>query len=777
MSFAKSLRFLLITIVLTGIIATVFLSRAKATRAAASTAPVQEIQKLVRRHESLQLDAREAARQVRANGSLSLTTRDRRFDLELKPNDLRTPNYRAEEVVDGGAVRYVVMDAPVRTFRGTVRGFPGAEARFTIDDEKIEGLIITADELYYVEPLRNFNKMAAKNEYALYKGTDVIEGAHGACATTIAGRIKSEVAHLTPKTSQPLVANSLRQADLATEADYDYVSFFGSSAAANAEILSIMNQVDGIYQQRMGITFNVSYQHTWATSADPYSATAADQMLYEFTNYWNANMSGQSRDLAHLWTNRQMEGNIAGIAWLGTVCNDVAHSYGVSERYADSFKYAITAHEMGHNFGATHPDDQSPPISACSQTIMNSIVGNTFDFCQFSLDEMNNYLAPNSSCLTMVASPATVQFSAGTYAASEGALSVVITVTRAGDTTNAASVDYKTTSGTASSRTDYVTAARTMSFAAGESSKTFRVYVVDDLYVEGSETINVSLSNPSAGTVLGNPSSATVTINDNDFVTPVTNPLDSAQFFVRQHYLDFLNREADSGGLAYWSGYLTPTAAPIRVCLSDGHTTVSAAFFVESEFQDTGYYVYRIYQAGLGRKPVFDEFADDRGRVVGSPDLNISKQALAADFVARPAFVAQYPAGITPELYVDQLNANTGTSLTQVQRDALVSGMKNGTEDRATVLKQVAENQLFRQREYNAAFVTMQYFGYLRRGPDQGGYDFWLGILNSQPNNFRGMVCSFLITRPSINCALVRSSRPATSIAGSDQEAGGSRLR
>ncbi|MCU1267228.1 MAG: hypothetical protein JWM21_3546 [Acidobacteria bacterium] len=737
---AKALRYFLVIVFLSGMVAILGLFRTKTSTAA--VVPVQEIEKLVRRHESLQLDSHEAARQVRADGHLSLTTPAEHFDLELQSNDLRTSSYRAEEVVEGGAVRYVAMDGPVRTFRGTVRGLPGAEARFTIDDEKIEGVIITSDEFYYVEPMRNFNKLSAKNEYALYKSSDVIEGAHGACAT-IDARLRSELAHLSPEASEGLIATSLRQADLATEADYDYVSFFGSSGAANAEILSIVNQVDGIYQQRMGITIHVSYQHSWATSADPYSAAAADQMLYEFTNYWNANMAGQPRDLAHLFTNRPMEGNVAGIAWLGTVCNDLAHSYGVSERVSDSFKYAITAHEIGHNFGASHPDDQSPPVSACANTIMNSIVGSTFDFCQFSLDEMNNYLGPNSSCLAVVSSPATIQFSGATYAANEGALSVVITVTRAGDTANAASVDYKTTNGTASARTDYMTAIRTMTFAAGESSKTFRIFLVDDLYVESDETINVSLSNPSAGTVLGNPGAATVTVTDNDLTVPTTNPLDNAQFFVRQHYLDFLNREADSAGLSYWSGSLTPCGAD-RACLTTSHTTVSAAFFVESEFQETGYYVYRLYKASLGKAPVFSEFVADRSRVVANSNLDASKLALAQDFVTRPAFVTLYPAGMAASTYVDQLNAKTANSLTQTERDSLVNGLVAGTEDRASVLKTVAENQVFRQREYNAAFVSMQYFGYLRRNADQAGYDFWLGVLNSQPNNFRGMVCSFL---------------------------------
>ena len=739
MRFQKALDFFLVCIALGGIFATLHISWPASAKS--TTPSQQELARFLKRNESLQVDSGEAARQVRETGRLSLTTPSRQFDLELVPNDVRSADYRAEEVIAGGSVRYVQMGA-INTYRGTVSGMEHAEARFTVDDEKVEGVIITPTTLYYFEPLRNYTKTAAQNDYVSYTSADVIEGAHGVCAT-MDSKLQSEFERLTPNAYQALQATSNRQAELATEADFEYVSYFGNSAAANAEILSIMNQVDGLYRQELGITFKVNYQHTWANSDDPYSATAADQMLYEFTNYWNANMSGQARDVAHMWTNRTMDGNIVGVAWLGTVCADVNHAYGVSLRFADVLKSSISAHEIGHNFGATHPDDQNPPVSACSNTIMNSFVGNSFDFCQFSQDEINTYINGHNSCLTIVSSPATVQFSAASYSVNEGAGSAVITVTRGGDTTTAVSIDYQTSNGTALARTDYMTAIRTMSFAAGETSKTFRVFVVDDLYVEGNETINLTLSNPGVGAVLGSQTTATITISDNDTGTPATNPLDNANFFVRQHYLDFLNREADSAGLTYWTGSITPCGTD-RVCLTSAHTTVSAAFFIESEFQETGYYVYRLYKSGLARAPQFTEFVGDRGRIVANSNLDASKQALAADFVLRPTFVALYPAGLTNTQYVDQLNANTGNSLTGSERNNLVGGLNSGLEDRSTVLKKIAENQLFRQREYNAAFVRMQYFGYLRRNPDQSGYDFWLGVLNSQPNNFRGMVCSFL---------------------------------
>src|SRR5204863_6226617 len=128
------------------------------------------------------------------------------------------------------------------------------------------------------------------------------------------------------------LATGNRQVELATEADFEYVDFFGNSAAANNEILSIMNQVDGLYQSEMGVTFKINYQHTWTADNDPYSSTASDVILGEFTNYWNANIA-QPRDLAHMWTGKHMNDNYAGIAWGGTLCQYSAqYGYGVSMR-------------------------------------------------------------------------------------------------------------------------------------------------------------------------------------------------------------------------------------------------------------------------------------------------------------------------------------------------------------------------------------------------------------------------------------------------------------
>src|SRR5207245_9958202 len=153
------------------------------------------------------------------------------------------------------------------------------------------------------------------------------------------------------------------------------------------------------------------------------------------------------------------------------------------------------------------------------------------------------------------AGPPTVQFSSSTYSVGEGDGRVNITVTRAGDTSSAASVGYATIddaglqncnviNGIASPRCDYEYTLGTVTWAAGDSSpKSFSVAIVDDSYTEGNETFRVSLNNPS-GASLGTPSIATVTITDNDSTTG-PNPVDNSSFFIRQQYLDFLGREPE----------------------------------------------------------------------------------------------------------------------------------------------------------------------------------------------------------------------------------------
>jgi alpha-tubulin suppressor-like RCC1 family protein len=234
-------------------------------------------------------------------------------------------------------------------------------------------------------------------------------------------------------------------------------------------------------------------------------------------------------------------------------------------------------------------------------------------------------------------------------------------------------------------------------------------------------------------------------------------PIDNPYSFVRQHYSDFLYRFPDSQGLTFWV-YEIADCNYVPSCVDYKRISVSGAFFLSIEFQQTGYLVYRFYEAsyppnlqrprGFPRRIEF--LADTRkigsGVVVGAPgwetQLEANKVAFANAWVARPEFVAAYPSSMTNAQFVDALNTNTGNSLTSAERDALVDGLANSTETRATVVRKIAENDAFKQKEFNRAFVLMQYVGYLQRNPDDApdgnfaGYDFWLNKLDTFGGDF-----------------------------------------
>ncbi len=262
------------------------------------------------------------------------------------------------------------------------------------------------------------------------------------------------------------------------------------------------------------------------------------------------------------------------------------------------------------------------------------------------------------------------------------------------------------------------------------------------------------------------------------------NPIDDAAFFVAQHYRDFLNREPDAPGLAHWTSEITECSDPakrhpgesLEACTERKRANTSAAFFLSPEFQNTGYFVLRVYWGTLGKltsapcpgvpqnlpghcRPRFTEYIADmdqvaQGIVVNnalSPSvINSNKRAFVDQFVNRAEFKTAYPDAMTNQAFVDKLFFTTGITPTADERNALVNGLNGGTETRSSVVFKVVDGtqtitdgalvfqttygKAFYDQEFDTAFVFMQYIGYLRRNPDQEGYDFWLAKLKRYGN-------------------------------------------
>jgi hypothetical protein len=243
-------------------------------------------------------------------------------------------------------------------------------------------------------------------------------------------------------------------------------------------------------------------------------------------------------------------------------------------------------------------------------------------------------------------------------------------------------------------------------------------------------------------------------------------PIDDPDFFIRQHYADFLNRQPDASGLAFWTNQIT-SCGTSQTCIDLRRINASAAFYLSIEFQETGYLVYRTYKAAYGNltnppnAPVpvtFQEFVPDtqqisQGVIVNSPGweqiLANNKAAFFLDFVSRLRFRNAFPNTMSPASFVDTLFMRAGVAPSAAERTAAINefGSAGDTSDlaaRARALRLVAENSTLAATERTRAFVLMQYFGYLRRNPydapestrDFQGFNFWLGKLNQFNGDF-----------------------------------------
>lgn len=360
---------------------------------------------------------------------------------------------------------------------------------------------------------------------------------------------------------------------------------------------------------------------------------------------------------------------------------------------------------------------------------------------------------------------AVIEFSSASLSVSEGAGTATLTVVRTGNLAGESVVTYSGSDGSGRQGQDLSAIIGKLYFAPGETNKTFSVFITDDAFVENAEQLMVTLTQPD-GATLGNRASTMLTIIDNDTAAS-GNPLGEAHFFVRQHYRDFLNREPDAAGLAFWSNQIMACSTNAE-CIEDRQINVSAAFFLSIEFQETGFLVHRFYRAAFAQSPQYlHEFLLDsrtisQGVVVNAPGwqqvLADNKTAFAHEFVERPEFTIRYSLELTPEEFGNSLNSSAGSPLTANALEAAIadfngSPTSSDTTARASVLRRIAESEIFSQRETAPAFVLMQYFGYLQRNPsdppDQNldGYNFWLSKLNEFGGDFHSaqMVKSFLL--------------------------------
>ena len=338
-----------------------------------------------------------------------------RVELFLVPYSLRSA--QCEAVAEGpGGIRTRIELPPSRTYRGTVAGGAKGIVAASIDGDLLKGRIILDDGSdWWIEPMPKAANAAgspggggaAGAAHAIYRGEDVTD-VTGKCANEPTPA-ESQAPLEAPRSTEPLQASLSPQslesqssgcleAEIAFEGDYAYYQWNGSSSTQTInDIDAVMNSVDLIYSRDVRINYRVTQYLIQTSNTGKYPSTDPGTKLSQFKDWWNANQGSVTRDMAHLMTGVDMSG-LLGISMMAVVCT-TSQAYGLSHSPGTVFanRVCLTAHELGHNWSATHCDNLDNCWIMCSH-----VSGCAYDPTRFSprsIQEIGTYRDLSGSCL------------------------------------------------------------------------------------------------------------------------------------------------------------------------------------------------------------------------------------------------------------------------------------------------------------------------------------------------------------------------------------------
>jgi hypothetical protein len=275
-----------------------------------------------------------------------VTIRGKAKLLSLHPFDMRTGDFRVLEDDGSGVLRVHPTPASV-TYRGSIDGHPtGFVAGSLIDGQLHAILALDSDSaLWGIQPITEVDPLAPRAMHFVYDSR-ANQNLPFRC-----GNVGfANPAHAGGNRGGPEL---LQTAEIAIEGDRQFWQAEGSDVArATNKINTIMNMVGAIYRRDVEVVYRITT--IMITTQNVYTTNDPGGLLDQFRNRWNQNFGNIRRDLAHLFTGRNLNGNVIGVAYVGVVCN-LPWAYGLSQRLGNNtYMAGLVSHEAGHNWGANH---------------------------------------------------------------------------------------------------------------------------------------------------------------------------------------------------------------------------------------------------------------------------------------------------------------------------------------------------------------------------------------------------------------------------------------
>lgn len=467
------------------------------------------------------------------------------FRFALSARDIRDAGYTLRVATDQGIVE--MPRSRNKTYAGyTLRGsYP---VRITSDDAFFSGMIGQADGFIFIEPLSEYIRGAAPGEYILYKDTDAlahfsnencgIDGHH----------------HVRP--SNPDLGNDsvteghedarrvCKVIQIALADDHWMYNKYGSIAAVENHNMTVINNVATNYDTEFNDDLQFSVVQIFISTSvanDPWTQSLdIEQVLNDFTG-WGPSGFSNTHDVASLWSGRNFNGSVIGLAWVGAVCS--SYRYNVLEDFSTNAQFlrVLQAHELGHNFNADHD-------AAGSNTIMAPAVNSSTTWSTASQNAINGYIS-QVNCLgpCQAPQPPVANFTADP---TEGCTPLVVYF-------DDQSLNNPTS--------------WTWSFPGGTPSSSTLQNPVVTYNTAGNFNVTLTVSNAQGSNA----------ITKTNFITVLPDPIADFDYSINLNEVDFTNLSlhADSYLWNFGDGNTSTLTNPLHVYDEDGIYTVTLTAF------------------------------------------------------------------------------------------------------------------------------------------------------------------------------------------------------
>ncbi len=313
----------------------------------------------------------------------------------LRPTSVLADGFQLIEHLGGDEYRQV-EPAPVLTYRGEILDLPGIQVAASWLDDGLHARLYHEDGTSeWLEPLAGRVAGAGIGTYAFYS-SEHVRNSGRTCGVTDAQRVGSTPFVQPGQLGQMTVGSPvLKICELGVDTDFEYYQDYGqSSQNVQNQINSVINSMNVQYETEVGIRHDITTIIVRTSSNDPYTTNDPSSFLSQFRSHWQSQQGSIPRDVAHLFTGKNLNGGVIGIAYLSAICSSLGYGL-VESDCCGSFasKTDLSAHELGHNWAADHCSCSSPAYT------MNPFItaANRFSPTQ-TIPAMINYAA-NRPCL------------------------------------------------------------------------------------------------------------------------------------------------------------------------------------------------------------------------------------------------------------------------------------------------------------------------------------------------------------------------------------------